>query len=179
MNRLSYFSFLFIAMMSFSACHKDNSAPNRQTMIVGKWTLQKQAYTQYANTVKLIDTICLASNTAAATIQFNADKTFKSASLVILNNSGLGGSISEGGTNGTYTISSSSFTMSQVMAGLYFTASFGTVTDIPVISNITSTTQLVTLTTNSLQIHTEDGYTSTVDGVSTNYKNVDDFYYTK
>jgi hypothetical protein len=69
--------------------------------------------------------------------------------------------------------------MSQVMAGLYFTASFGTVTDIPVISNITSTTQLVTLTTNSLQIHTEDGYTSTVDGVSTNYKNVDDFYYTK
>jgi hypothetical protein len=176
MNRLSFFSLFLIVLLGFSACsNKDNTAANRQAMLVGKWTLQKQNYVQYANTVKLVDTTCLASDTSYASTQFNADKTFKSASIVILD----GMAIEEGGTSGTYTISASSFTLSQGMASIYFKAGFGVITDIPVITNITSTTQLIVLTATSLQIHSENNYTSTVDGVSTNYKNINDFYYTK
>jgi len=180
MNRITYFLLFFVILLGFSACNnKDNATPNNQTMIVGKWNMQKEVYVEYVNNVKQIDTTCIASDTVYSNVQFNADKTFKSLSIrfsKILNVSSPG---DEANTSGTYTVSGTSFTLSESIGGIYFHSGGQAITGIPVYTNIKTTAQLNNLTANSMYIHTENDYTETVNNVSTDYKVTNDLYYTK
>ena len=119
MKRIAYLSFALIIIFCFSACHKNSTAPNMQTMIVGKWILQKQSYVQYVNDVKQVDTVCLASDTLTADVQFNADKSFKSEG-VSFSKSPLSPSNMEVQVSGTYIASNSTLTVSKTMAGILF-----------------------------------------------------------
>ena len=169
-------------MMAFSACHKNSTVPNMQTKIVGKWILQKQTYVQYVNDVKQVDTICLASDTTAANIQFNTDKSFKSVSVYLSKNLNNPAN-AEAEVSGTYTASNSALTVSNTMAGIvFFPAVYGVSTNYnlnTVITNQLHTSKLNAITSTTLSIHTEDSYTATGNSISTNYKMVNDFYYTK
>ncbi len=182
MKRIAFLSFVLIIMMAFSACHKNATTPNTQPTIVGKWILQKQSYVQYVNDVKQVDSVCLASDTTAANVQFNADKSFKSIGIYlskIPNNPAN----TETNVTGTYTASNSALTVSNTLAGIiFFPAIYTLATHYnlnTVITNELHTSKLNAITSNSLSIHTEDSYTATGNSVSTNYKMVNDFYYTK
>jgi len=182
MKRIAYLSFALIIIFCFSACHKNSTAPNMQTMIVGKWILQKQSYVQYVNDVKQVDTVCLASDTLTADVQFNADKSFKSEG-VSFSKSPLSPSNMEVQVSGTYIASNSTLTVSKTMAGiLFFPDVYSLTTNYninTVITNQLHTSKLNAITSNTLSIHTEDSYTATSNSVSINYKTVNDFYYTK
>lgn len=182
MKRFIPLSLALIILLSFSACHKNSSSPSLQSQIVGKWTLQKQNYVQYVNDVKQVDTVCLASDTTAANVQFNSDKSFKSVGVYVSKNMNNPAN-AEAEVTGTYTTSNSALTVSNTMAGLLlFDAVYGVSTDYTInttFSNRVHTSKLTAITSNTLSIHTEDSYTATANSVSTNYKMVNDFYYTK
>jgi hypothetical protein len=180
MNRLSYFSLFFIVLLGFSACgNKDNSTPNYQTMIVGKWNLQREVYVQYINNAKQVDTTCIAADTVYSNVQFNADKTFKSLSIRFSKSLNLSSPDDETNTSGTYTVSGTSFTLSESIGGIYFHSGGIVITGFPVYTNINTTAQLNKLTANSMYIHIENDYTETANNVSTDYKITNDLYYTK
>ena len=182
MKRFISLSLALITILSFSACHKNNTTPNLQATIIGKWTLQKQNYVQYINNVKQVDTVCVAADTLAANVQFNADKSFKSVGVFFSTNP-RNTFDEEAQVSGTYTASYSALTVSNTMAGLiFFTAVYGTTANnLPAttVTNPVHTSKLNSITSNTLSIHTEDSYTATINSVSTNYKVVNDFYYTK
>jgi hypothetical protein len=182
MKRLAHLSLALITMIAFGACHKNSTTPTVQAKIVGKWTLQKQSYVQYLNDVKQVDTVCLASDTTAANVQFNTDKTYKSAGVYVSKNLNNPAN-AETAVTGTYTATNSAVTVSNTMAGLlFFPAVYGLSTSYNVNTAITNqlhTSKLNYITSNTLSIHTEDSYTATANSVSTNYKAVNDFYYTK
>ncbi len=182
MKRIACLLLALVTMFTFSACHKNAPSPGAQTMIVGKWNLQKQSYVQYINNVKQVDTVCLASDTTAANVQFNADKSYKSVGTYLskdLNNPAN----AEAEVTGTYTASNSALTVSNTMAGLlFFQAFYSASTNYNIntaITNLVHTSKLNAITSTTLSIHTEDSYTATANSVSTNYKTVNDFYYTK
>jgi hypothetical protein len=182
MKRIAYLSLALIIMITFGACHKSSTAPSVQLTIAGKWNLQKQTYVQYVNDVKQVDTVCLASDTTAANVQFNADKSFKSIGIYLSKNPN-NPSNAETEVTGTYTASNSAVTVSNTMAGfLFFPAVYNPATNYNVNTAITNqrhTSKLNAITSTTLSIHTEDSYTATASSVSTNYKMVNDFYYTK
>jgi hypothetical protein len=182
MKRIAYLSLALITVINFSACHKNSTVPGMQATIVGKWNMQKQTYVQYVNDIKQVDTVCLASDTTAANVQFNADKSFKSIGIYLSNNSN-NPSNAESEVSGTYTDSNSAVTVSNTMAGfLFFPAVYNLATNYNINTAITNqlhTSKLNAITSTTLSIHTEDSYTATGNSVSTNYKMVTDFYYTK
>jgi hypothetical protein len=182
MKRIAYLSLALITIVAFNACHKNSTTPNMQATIVGKWILQKQTYVQYVNDVKQVDTVCLASDTTAANIQFNADKSFKSIGIYLSKNPN-NPSNAETEVTGTYTASNSALTVSNTMAGIiFFPAVYSLATNYninTVITNQLHTSKLNAITSTTLSIHTEDSYTATGNSASTNYKMVNDFYYTK
>ena len=182
MKRIAFLSLALIAIFSFSACHKNSTGPNVQATIVGKWNLQKQTYVQYVNDVKQVDTVCLRSDTLTAYVQFNTDKSFKSEGVSFSKNS-LNAPNMESEVTGTYTASNSALTVSNTMAGIvFFPAIYALSTNYNINTAITNqqhTSKLNALTSNTLSIHTEDSYTTMGGSVSTNYKMVNDFYYTK
>lgn len=182
MKRFIPLSLALMILFSFSACHKNAPSPSTQTMIVGKWILQKQNYVQYINNVKQVDTVCLASDTTAANVQFNTDKSFKSIGVYLSKNLNNPAN-AEAEVSGTYTASNSVLTVSNTMAGLLFFQAFYSVSTNyninTAITNLVHTSKLNAITSTTLSIHTEDSYTATANSVSTNYKVVNDFYYTK
>ena len=182
MKRIVYLS-LALIIMAFSACHKNSTTtPNTQPTIVDKWILQKQTYVQYVNDVKQVDTVCLASDTTGANVQFNADKSFKSIGIYLSKNPNNPAN-AKTEVNGTYTASNSALTVSNTMAGLlFFPAVYTLATNYNINTAITNqlhTSKLNAKTSNTLSIHTEDSYTATANSISTNYKAINDFYYTK
>src|ERR1700733_9215017 len=144
---------IIIIMMAFSACHKNATGPNTQTMIVGKWILQKQNYVQYVNDVKQVDSVCLASDTIAANVQFNADKSFTSIGIYLSKNQN-DPSNAETEVTGTYTASNSAVTVSNTMAGIiFFPAIYTLATNYNINTAITNqlhTSKLNAITSNSL-----------------------------
>lgn len=182
MKYITYLSLALIAILTFGACHKNSTAPDMQISIVGKWNLQKQTYVQYVNDIKQADTVCLSSDTLIAYVQFNADKSFKSEGVSFSKNSSNTPDM-EAQVTGTYTASNSALAVSNTMAGIiFFPAIYALSTNYNVNTAITNqlhTSKLNYITSNSLSIHTEDSYTATASSISTNYKVVNDFYYTK
>ena len=182
MKRLALLSLALVTMITFGACHKNSTVPSTQITIAGKWILQKQTYVQYVNDVKQVDTVCLASDTTAANVQFNADKSFKSIGIYLSKNPNNPAN-AETEVSGTYTASNSALTVSNTMAGLlFFPAIYTLATNYNINTAITNqlhTSKLNAKTSSTLSIHTEDSYTATANSVSTTYKMVNDFYYTK
>src|ERR1700759_5606128 len=153
MKRLTYLSVVVISLFSFSACHKNSSSPSLQSQIAGKWNLQKQAYVQYVNDVKQVDTVCTAADTLTAYVQFNADKSYKSEGIFFSTYPNHSFS-EETSVTGIYTVSNSTLTVSNTMAGLMiFEAAYGTTaSNLPVttITNQLHTSKLTAITSNTL-----------------------------
>ena len=189
MRRLCFIIFVVFISYSFFSCsgkigNYDFVSGDPQSLIVGRWNLQKENYTQYVNGVKQTDTTVATSNYFVSYAQFNKSGSYYSVSRAFANY-GTGVSASQDSIAGTYSVSSTSFNLSSPYFGGGFTSGSpvfgGTVTEIPVITLVSQLAQIKQLTANLLTIHTEIVTNSTYQstGVTTNYKAVADMYYSK
>ena len=181
MNRIKLLPALALFALIFSGCHNGPiPSPSVQSMIVGKWTLQKQSFVQYQNSVKQIDTTCTAADTLTAYAQFNADRSFTSQSHLFSKNLNLNAPIEEGTSTGIYTVQSDQLTVSQTLAGFYYApAIFSTTNNIPSTSSFVHSSKLISLSTDQLALSTQDDYTVTVNGNAISFNNTSVFYYTR
>ncbi len=180
-------------MCCLSACQKGNGnsnsiAGNPQTLILGKWNLMQQKFTQYINNVKQTDTLVAASANDAGYAQFNINGTYVSEShyFVSNGNGGLtGGNTTIAGRDsvaGTYNFSGTSFNLSSFLAGLNVSSAISTLTgsaSVPVITPVSHFAQINQLNSNTLTIHLEFvvTYTYTATGIVNTVKTVSDLYY--
>ena len=188
--------YLFIAgllLCGFSACKKGGSgnsiSPNAAKLILGKWNLQQQKSVIYVNGALQIDTTYLASFTNVSRAQFNKDNTFNTVGLwttVITNgnlNSGNSAVMGMDSTSGTYSIASSRLNINVAIAGFsnmvgFYDAasSVGTVSLVNVVSR---SSQIMMLTSSKFNLHYELVYNTNVNNITTNYKEEQDYYYTR
>jgi len=188
--------YLFIAgllLCGFSACKKGGSgnsiSPNAAKLILGKWNLQQQKSVIYVNGAVKIDTTYLTSFTNVSRAQFNKDNTFNSVGLwttVITDgnlNNGNSASMGMDSTSGTYSIVNSSLNINvglagfSNMVGFYDAAtSVGTVSLVNVVSR---SSQIMVLTSSKFNLHYELVYNTILNNVTTNYKEEQDYYYTR
>jgi hypothetical protein len=191
MIRNTGFIFLSALLLCFCACKKSgsieiNPAPDsvkiKQTLIIGEWQLQKQTLLSYVNGLPQSDTTCVATDSTANFTKFNKDSTFTSVSSKNVVNV-LSPSAISIGVGGKYSISKSVFNLSPSVIGLDFSLNggftTGTVTNSPLITLVYHAVNITRITATTLVLHTVDIYTETVNSVSTAYKNIQNFYYTK
>jgi hypothetical protein len=189
MIRNNGFIFLSALLLCFCACKKSgsieiNPAPDsvkiKQTFIIGEWKLQKQTLLTYVNGLPQSDTTCVATDSTANFTKFNKDSTFTSVSSKNVVNVLSPSAIS---ISGKYNISKSVFNLSPTVIGLDFSLNggftTGTITNSPLITPVYHAVNITRITATTLVLHTVDIYTETINGVSTAYKNIQNFYYTK
>ncbi|MBS1525195.1 MAG: hypothetical protein JST19_06075 [Bacteroidetes bacterium] len=189
MRNLYRLSFAVFAACGFMACKSSgNYLPvpnNAQNLIVGRWTLQKQEFVQYADGVEKVDTVLNATQFSLASIQFNNDGTFSSSSMYASGNSGnLSGGVinASDDSHGTYAFAGSVFSISAPIAGFSMGGNslvFGSGGSVPVITPVSNSIKIVQLTSSKLNLHAEYVYTYTAGSVSQTYKTENDYYYTK
>jgi hypothetical protein len=188
--------YLFIAVLllcGFSACQKggggNSISPNAAKLILGKWNLQQQKSVIYVNGAVQIDTTYLTSFTNISRAQFNKDNTFNSVGLwttgITDGNLGNGNIPSAGmdSTSGTYHIVNSSLNTNVAIAGFsnmkgFYDAatSVGTISPVNVVSR---SSQIMVLTSSKFNLHYELVYNTIINNVTTNYKEEEDYYYTR
>jgi hypothetical protein len=160
---------------------------SQTSLIIGQWTLQQEKYVQYVDAVKTQDVILNASSNNIATVQFNKDGTFASASVYSSDptTSGLGSLPANvsAATTGTYGFADNLFHMSPYVTGLASGDAgfygFITTSSIPAYSPVSNTVKINQLTASDLNMHIEVVYTLTSDNVVQTYKTVGDYYYSK
>ncbi len=191
MKRL-YFLFIPAILTLLAACGGKNNSPvpnNNAIMLVGKWSLQTQKIVQYINGQQQPPISLAASNKNAAYAQFNQDGTYTSVSLY--NSDGIGSTqlsavYGEQTLGGNYSFSGSAFSLSTAgLAGLSDdvlvppSSNTTVITSIPTIKIISQSAQITQLTSSVLTLHTEYTTLQTIASVNTNYKYVQDYYYTR
>ena len=194
MCKLYYFFLVCLTLSVLTACKKgsngNNISPNASSLILGKWNLQKQKSVIYVNGAVKTDTTYFASFTEVSRAQFNRDNTFNSVGLwraFITGGNNLGSGTGEvagqDSTAGTYSIVNSSLNINAALAGFanmlgFYDAasSSGTVSPVNVVSRAS---QINTLTSSKFNLHFELIYNTIVNNVTTNYKEEEDYYYTR
>ena len=194
MFKLHYLFLLCLVLSALTACKKGGNgnsiSPNAWSLILGKWNLQQQKTVIYVNGAVQTDTTWLASFTDVSRAQFNRDNTFNSvgiwrAYLTGGNNlgSGTGSVMGQDSTSGTYSIVNSSLNINVALAGFANMVGFydaasssGTISPVNVVSR---TSQIMVLTSSKFNVHFELVYNTIVNNVTTNYKEEEDYYYTR
>lgn len=194
MNRNILIAVVATLILCFSACGKNNGPGNtnapdstkiKQTLIAGKWNMQKQTYVKYVNGTMQTDTTCLASDSLVSYVQFNADSgTFKSGSTqtIGVGNLSLNGTIESITVGGLYSFTSTAFNLTPTVAGMYFANGvtlISGVASLPIYALVSHTVKLDQLSTTHLSFFAEDVYQETANSVTTTYKVDQVFYYTK
>ena len=193
MNKLYRILMACLLIGALQACQKGNSggAPyNAPNLILGKWNLQKQKTVIYANGAVQLDTTCVASFINVSRARFNKDNTFNSVGLW---SSGTGGAnlgdnntISAGmdSTAGNYTIVNSSLNITASLAGLrnmvgFYDAASSSGTVIQPVNVVSRSSHIDLLTSSQFNLHYELVYNTIINNVTTNYKEEEDYYYTR
>lgn len=190
MKRIFFVLFPVLLVYYLSACQGGKSTnPAPSPSVVGKWNLQQQKTVQYVNGEVETDTIFYATVSSVANLQFNSNGTYHSASHYI-SQAGPPFTLGNGtvvaandSTFGTYNVANTELKLSSIVAG-FINAGFayGTTTTpvtLPVFALVSNTSQINKLTSTNLEIHSEVIYTSTLNSVTTTYKNEFDYSYTK
>lgn len=189
MIRKFYFLFLAISVpICIASCGKNASpGPSQTNLIVGKWTLQQEKYVQFIDAIERQNVTINTSANNVATVQFNKDGIFASASAYTSDpstNLGAGPTSESATTHGTYSFSNNSFQMSAPYvtgladgtAGSYgFTGNVA----IPTYAAVSNSVVINELTANSLKLHIEVVYTLTTNNVVQTYKTIGDYSYNK
>lgn len=172
-------------------CQKAGTTPpaldnSEQTMIIGKWNLQKQSVVVLVNNVKQTDTSYLASDNNAGYVNFKNDGTYSSVSVSRSDagsgNLGSGASniTSVDSTSGTYHFVNAVFAMSTPGVAGFGSSFYGTTaTETPVLNILSRSATITKLTTTDLALHVELVYTATTSTESKTYQTGSDYYYTK
>ncbi|HTK21832.1 MAG TPA: hypothetical protein VL442_20085 [Mucilaginibacter sp.] len=194
MRKLYVLLFASLLICGLTACQKgsNGSAPfNASTLILGKWNLQKQKTVISANGVVRLDTTCVTSFTNVSRARFNKGNTFNSVGLwssATGDNTNLGGNntISAGldSTSGTYSIVNSSLNITTALAGLrnmvgFYDAASSSGTVISPVNVVSRSSQITLLTSSQFNLHYELVYNTIINNVTTNYKEEEDYYYTR
>lgn len=195
MNKLYRVLVLCASIAAFTACQKGSSggAPyNASNLILGKWNLQKQRTVIYVNGAVQTDTICLSSFTNVSRARFNKDNTFNSVGLWSSfitggnTNLGSGNTVVAGvdSTAGTYSIVNSSLNITAALAGLrnmvgFYDAASSSGTVLPPVNVVSRSSQINLLTSSQFNLHYELVYNTIINNVTTNYKEEEDYYYTR
>lgn len=193
MNKLYRILLACLLIGALQACQKGSSggAPyNAPNLILGKWNLQKQKTVIYANGAVQLDTTCVASFTNVSRARFNKDNTFNSVGLWSsgTGSTNLGGNntISAGmdSTAGNYTIVNSSLNITASLAGLrnmvgFYDAASSSGTVIQPVNVVSRSSHIDLLTSSQFNLHYELVYNTTINNVTTNYKEEEDYYYTR
>jgi hypothetical protein len=180
-----------LLLCALSSCQKsdgNNVFPNASKLILGKWNLQQQKSIIYADNVKQTDTVYTASASNVAAAWFNANGTFSTSGYYILPTNTTqpltGGLISaKDSTFGTYKIVGSSLNTNVGIAGFaniigfYDVASYSGV--VAPVNLVSRSLQISQLSSTKLNLHFESVYNTTVNDITTNYKEEEDYYYTK
>jgi hypothetical protein len=192
MNKLYCVSMLILLIGALSACQKGSvgGAPyNASNLILGKWNLQKQKTVIYANGVVQVDTTYETSFTSISRARFNKDNTFNSiglwSSVITGSNTNLGNVVTAlDSTSGTYSIVNSSLNITAALAGFRNMIGFYDVATSA--SNVLSPVNVVSrsshinlLTSSQFNLHYELVYNTITNNVTTNYKEEEDYYYTR
>ena len=194
MNKLYRVLMLCLLTGALSACQKSSTggAPyNASNLILGKWNLQKQKTVIYANGIVQLDTTCLTSFTDVSRARFNKNNTFNSVGLW---SSATGGNTNLGSSNpivagmdstaGTYNIVNSSLNITAALAGLrnmvgFYDAASSSGTVISPVNVISRSSHIDLLTSSQFNLHYELVYNTIINNVTTNYKEEEDYYYTR
>ena len=183
---------LLPAVLSSCKGNSNGVMPNATTLILGKWNLQQQKTVIYANDVVLLDTTCVTSFTNVSRARFNKDNTFNSVGLwsstVLTDNLNLGGInpivAAVDSTAGTYTIVNSNLNTTAALAGLrnmvgFYDAASSSGTVITPVNIVSRSLQITLLTSSKFNLHYESVYNTINNNVTTNYKEEEDYYYTR
>ena len=181
-----YLLLIAVFICFFCACgNKSGSKPGnlQQTMIIGKWNLQKQDEEVFIDGALKSDTTMLTSNKTISYAQFDADGKFSSISFYNsggIGSTSLGNVIAADSLSGTYSFAGAEFKLSSAGLGGFEVGniSFGT-GPVPVIHLVSQSAQIVQLTASVLTLHMEYATTQTLNADVKNYKYVLDYYYTK
>jgi len=194
MKKLYSLFALCLLLCGLISCQKGggNQLPfNASTLIVGKWNLQQQKTVIYANGVVQQDTTCVTSFTNVSHARFNKDNTFNSVGLwssVTGDNTNLGNNniVAAGmdSTSGTYHIVNSSLNITAALAGLrnmigFYDAASSSGTVITPVNVVSRNSQIMVLTSSKFNLHYELVYNTIINNVTTNYKEEEDYYYTR
>jgi len=194
MNRTILIAFAAVLILCFSACGKNNGSGNnnapdstkiKQTLIAGKWTMQKQTYVKYVNGIMQTDTTCIASDSLANYVQFNADSgTFKSGSIQTfgVGSLSLSATVESITVGGLYSFTSTAFNLTPTVAGIYLkngVTLISGVASLPIYALVSHTVKLDQISTTHLSFFAEDVYQETINSVTATYKVDQVFYYTK
>ncbi|MFB9842989.1 lipocalin family protein [Mucilaginibacter ginsenosidivorans] len=192
MMRKFYFLLLAVSVpICMASCGKggNNVAPSQLqvNLIVGKWSLQQEKYVQYIDAIERQNVTMTTSANNIATVQFNKDGTFASASTYTSDpaaNPGAGPTSESATTHGTYSFSDNSFHMSApyvtgLADGTVGSYGFAGNVAIPTYSAVSNSVVINELTANSLKLHIEVVYTLTVNNVTDTYKTIGDYSYSK
>lgn len=192
MNKLNYFFIMCLLLCGLAACNSNKAigiTPSSSSLILGKWNLEQQKTLQYVNGVVQIDTTFTASVSVNARAQFNADGTYNSASHYVAQTGPPltfgNGSIAAANdsTFGTYNIADTQLKLSSIVTGfISATLAYGTTTfqsTLPTFALVSNISQINSLSSSKLNIHSEVIYSSSLNNTTTTYKNEFDYYYTK
>jgi hypothetical protein len=187
MKTLNFLLFSFFLLLCLSACNKSNLAPDvsgNQPLIVGRWNLQQQTYTEYTDGVKGPDQAYTASRTDSAYVRFDNSGNYLSVNQLIIPTS-TSPIISADSLSGTYTYSASANKLALsggLVSSLY--ALVATYPGLPAandyIGPVSDSVKITQLTPKLLTLHFEvvvNYHYGT--GGFTNYKTVSDLYYSK
>ena len=193
MCKLYYLFLISLILSALTACQKGGNgnsiSPNASSLILGKWNLQQQKTVIYVNGAVKTDTTYSASFTEVSHARFNKDNTFNSVGLwrtVITDgtlSSGNAAVMGMDSTSGTYSIANSSLNINVAIAGFgnmigFYDAasSSGTISPVNVVSR---SSQINMLTSSKFNLHFELIYNTIINNVTTNYKEEEDYYYTR
>jgi hypothetical protein len=187
MRALNFLLFSFGLLLCLSACKKSNLAPavsNNQPLIVGKWNLQQQTYTEYTDGVKGPDQAFTASHADSAYVRFDNGGNYLSVNQLIIptSSSSIKSADSLAGTY-TYSPAANKLALSGgLVSSLY--ALVATYPGIPAatdyIEPVSDSVQITQLTPKQLTLHFEVvSIYHYGTGGATNYKTVSDLYYNK
>jgi hypothetical protein len=195
MNTLDRILILCLLTGAMSACQKGSTGGvpyNAPNLILGKWNLQKQKTVLYANGAIQLDTTCLASFTNVSRARFNKDNTFNSIGL--WNSDNTGANTNLGGNNtvvagmdstaGSYSIVNSSLNITASLAGLrnmigFYDAATSSGFGIQPVNVVSRSSHINLLTSSQFNLHYELVYNTIINNVTTNYKEEEDYYYTR
>ncbi|WP_426671258.1 hypothetical protein ACPPVU_08485 [Mucilaginibacter sp. McL0603] len=189
MNKLSYLFMICMLVSVLTACQKgdSNSISSDAALIVGKWNLQQQKTVQYVNDVRRSDTTIITTADINSNVQFEKNGKFINVSFRGYNDVGSGssGAGERDSTFGTYSVANSSLILSPsylVLLGFYdglIPLFFAGDNPLPTVVMISDSSQINTLTSSKLTLHTEYIYSETINNITTIYKDELDYYYTK
>jgi len=194
MRKFYVLLFAIVLICGFTACKKGSNGGvpfNASTLILGKWNLQKQKTVITANGALQLDTTCETSFTNVSRARFNKDNTFNSIGLwssVTGSNNNLGGinTVAAGidSTSGTYSIVNSSLNITVALAGLrnmvgFYDAASSSGTVLPPVNVVSRSSQITLLSSSHFNLHYELVYNTIINNVTTNYKEEEDYYYTR